>query len=117
MANLPVIVGFGGYNAAGRSSGHRAYHRMVFESLDQRAQQETILSLAALMKIAVWQEGTWTYQGNPCSAQACAQLCREAVLQGTLIRRIEANFFDPDRAVANKSVRWEVAEGADVFIL
>lgn len=117
MANLPVIVGFGGYNAAGRSSGHRAYHRMIFESLDKRAQQETILSLAALMKLAVWQEGSWTFQGQPCTAEECAQLCQVAVLQGTLIRRIEANFFDPDRAVANKSVRWEVGEGADVFIL
>ncbi len=117
MANLPVIVGFGGYNAAGRSSGHRAYHRMIFESLDARAQQETVLSLAALMKLAVWQEGNWSVQGRACSAEECANQCREAVLEGTLIRRIEANFFDPDQVVANKAVRWEVGEGADVFIL
>ncbi|MEY4588153.1 MAG: hypothetical protein RL497_229 [Pseudomonadota bacterium] len=117
MTNLPVIVGFGGYNAAGRSSGHRAYHRMVFESLSDSAQQETILSLAALMKLAVWEADTWTYAGQPQSPAACAALCREAVLQGTLIRRIEANFFDPDTVIANKPIRWEASEGADVFIL
>lgn len=117
MANLPVIVGFGGYNAAGRSSGHRAYHRMIFESLSPMAQQETILSLAALMKLAVWEDGSWSVDGQLQSPEACAQLCREAVLQGTLIRRIEASFFDPDAAVANKSVRWEVSAGADLFVL
>ena len=68
---------------------------MIFESLDARAQQETILSLAALMKLAVWQEGSWTYQDQPCTPEACAAFCREAVLQGTLIRRIEANFLTP----------------------
>ena len=34
MANaLPVIVGFGGYSAAGRSSSHQAFRRMILESL------------------------------------------------------------------------------------
>lgn len=117
MANLPVIVGFGGYNAAGRSSGHRAYHRMVFESLSAAAQQETILSLAALMKLAVWQEGNWTLDGAAVSASVCAERCRDAVLEGTLIRRIEPNFFDPDAVLSNKPVRWEPAAGADTFIL
>ncbi|HEY6528549.1 MAG TPA: beta-ketoacyl synthase [Cellvibrionaceae bacterium] len=117
MTNLPVIVGFGGYNAAGRSSGHRAYHRMIFESLSASVQQETILSLAALMKLAVWDGDSWTYEGQRQNPAACAELCRDAVLKGTLIRRIEENFFDPDAAVANKSIRWEVSEGADIFIL
>ena len=30
---LPLIVGFGGFNAAGRSSSHQAFRRMVLESL------------------------------------------------------------------------------------
>jgi acetoacetyl-[acyl-carrier protein] synthase len=33
MSHLPIIVGFGGFSAAGRSSGHHAYRRMVIESL------------------------------------------------------------------------------------
>ena len=34
MSRLPVIVGFGGYNAAGRSSFHHGFRRIVQESLD-----------------------------------------------------------------------------------
>ncbi len=50
MSNrLPVIVGFGGFNAAGRSSGHQAYKRMIIESLDASAKQATLSGLANLM--------------------------------------------------------------------
>jgi hypothetical protein len=35
MARIPLIVGFGGVNAAGRTSGHHSYRRTVVESLDE----------------------------------------------------------------------------------
>ena len=41
MSHLPVIVGFGGYNAAGRSSFHHAYRRTVLESLNAEKQRRT----------------------------------------------------------------------------
>ena len=41
MQALPVIVGFGGYNAAGRSSSHQAFRRLVLESLSQEEQEQT----------------------------------------------------------------------------
>ena len=47
--SLPLIVGYGGYNAAGRSSSHQAFRRMILESLPQNQQQQTIVSLACLM--------------------------------------------------------------------
>ena len=47
--SLPVIVGFGGYNAAGRSSSHQAFRRMILESLPVQQQEITILGLACLM--------------------------------------------------------------------
>ena len=47
--SLPVIVGFGGYNAAGRSSSHQAFRRMVLESLPAEEQRKTIVGLACLM--------------------------------------------------------------------
>ena len=34
--SLPLIVGHGGYNAAGRSSSHQAFRRMILESLPQQ---------------------------------------------------------------------------------
>jgi hypothetical protein len=52
MSLLPVIVGFGGINAAGRASSHHAYRRMVLESLPAAARQETVVGLTTLMNLA-----------------------------------------------------------------
>ena len=49
MKRLPVIVGFGGINPAGRVSFHHAYRRMVIDGLDPGLQARTYASLAALM--------------------------------------------------------------------
>ena len=51
MSRLPVIVGFGGYNAAGRSSFHHGFRRIVQESLDDSSRQETLAGLAVMMKL------------------------------------------------------------------
>ena len=51
MSRLPVIVGFGGYNAAGRSSFHHGFRRIVQESLDAASRQETLAGLAVMMKL------------------------------------------------------------------
>ena len=45
MQALPIIVGFGGYNAAGRSSSHQAFRRIVIESLSEYQQEQTIVGL------------------------------------------------------------------------
>ena len=49
MARLPLIVGFGGVNAAGRSSFHHGYRRMVIDALPAATAERTLKSLAALM--------------------------------------------------------------------
>lgn len=72
-AHLPVIVGFGGVNPAGRLSFHHAYRRMVIDALGDRAASRTFTSLAALMGAP----------GGPGDDQT-----RQAILDGTLIRRI-----------------------------
>ena len=79
---LPVIVGFGGINGAGRGSAHHALARMVYPSLDEATRQRTLASLATLM-------GLDTAAGN-----------EQHILDHTLVRRIESNHFDPD------SVSW-----------
>ena len=79
---LPVIVGFGGINAAGRASGHHAYSRLVYDALPAAQQQRTIDSLAALMGVEA-----------PASQS-------DYILDHTLVRRIEASHFDVD------SVSW-----------
>jgi acetoacetyl-[acyl-carrier protein] synthase len=43
-----LITACGGINAAGRSSGHQAYRRMVFDALTPELQQQTLDELATL---------------------------------------------------------------------
>ena len=84
MTRLPVIVGFGGINPAGRSSGHHAYRRTVFDKLPKNKSQETLNALAALMN---------------CAADEAH------ILNHTLIRKLETNLFDPADIRLNKSAQ------------
>ena len=63
-ARLPLIVGFGGFNAAGRSSGHHAYRRMVLESLPVQDRQETIAGLAVMMGLVCYENGGYCDAGS-----------------------------------------------------
>jgi acetoacetyl-[acyl-carrier protein] synthase len=82
--SLPVIVGFGGINGAGRASGHNAYRRLIYPALGQQSQQHTLRSLGALMNVT----------GQPLSEQS--------VLDRTLIRRIEQSHFDVNAVSWNR---------------
>lgn len=83
-AKLPLIVGFGGFNAAGRSSGHRGYLRTIYESIDQNNRDVVINSLSSLM-------------GLP-------EVSEKAALDGSLIRRIDPSLFDADNTFAAQNV-------------
>lgn len=104
MANsLPVIVGFGGYSAAGRSSSHQAFRRMILESLSAEEQQNTVVSLACLMaQVAVEGESYRDLQGNLLSAAEVDKQFRAEVINGTLVRRVES--FDPAHVPGNKKI-------------
>ena len=73
---LPVIVGFGGVNAAGRASGHHAYARMAYSALSAAQRGRTLDALATLMGL----EGGAQHEQH--------------ILDHTLVRRIEASHFD-----------------------
>lgn len=64
MSALPVITAMGGINAAGRTSMHHGFRRLVFDALDSARQESTLGALAALTGASG----------------------REALLNGTLIR-------------------------------
>ncbi len=101
MTRLPVIVGFGGVGAAGRSSFHHAYRRTIWESLDDGARRQTVGALAAMMNLATLRDGTLVdAAGQPLDAAAYAVL-ESRVLDGTLIRRLESDRFDPDHVPGN----------------
>ena len=76
---LPLMVGFGGINPAGRASFHHAYRRLVIDKLDQEKQDGTFASLAKLMRL----------DGNSQDSTV-----RQYIKDHTLIRKIE--IFDPD---------------------
>ncbi|MEZ5572583.1 MAG: beta-ketoacyl synthase [Halioglobus sp.] len=81
---LPVIVGFGGVNAAGRASGHHAYTRMTYAAQPDHRRLRTLEDLATLMGL----EGGAQHE--------------QFILDHTLIRRIEDNHFDVDAVSWNQ---------------
>jgi acetoacetyl-[acyl-carrier protein] synthase len=81
---LPVIVGLGGYNGAGRSSSHHGVARMAYDALSESQKSRTLSSLAAMM-------GLDSVVGK-----------EQYILDHTLIRRIESQHFDVDSVLWNQ---------------
>lgn len=104
MARLPVIVGFGGINSAGRSSSHQAYRRIVLDLLPESIQQDVLLDLATLTNAAEFKNGLWhTESGEELDAASIIDSIGESLLAKTLIRRIHPSLFDVDHVVLHKS--------------
>ena len=81
---LPVIVGFGGVNGAGRASGHHALGRMAYSALPEGERRRTRAALAAMMGLE-------------------SEAGREAfILDHTLVRRIESSHFEVDSVAWNR---------------
>lgn len=101
MHKIPVIVGFGGVNAAGRTSGHHGYRRTVVDALDDERAGAMWQSLAALGG-----------HSGPVDAEAIERLAADS-----LIRSLAPQAFDPDRLPWNRRVRLESADGPVRFDL
>lgn len=82
MTPLPLIIGFGGINAAGRSSFHHGYLRLVLDALDARRRSECLQALSVLMHTQDEQR----------------------ILDGTLVRTIEKNHFDVERVYSQRKM-------------
>jgi acetoacetyl-[acyl-carrier protein] synthase len=114
--SLPVIVGFGGYNAAGRSSSHQAFRRMILDSLSPEQQQRTILGLACLMGHLKQQGQAYqTAAGQLLTPAEASQQFRDPVLDGTLVRKVKS--FDPCAAPGNKKVTLSDKHPRTVFTI
>lgn len=105
MKRLPLIVGFGGYNAAGRSSGHNGYKRMIFESLSNTQKASLVQSLASLMGVNL-----------SADTENIGDEALQRILNGTLVRKIEPNFFDVDRVPTGKMCRLAASEDKAVVV-
>lgn len=91
MLGLPVIVGFGGISAAGRSSFHHAHNRLIFDALSAEKEARTLQSLAALMNVPA---GDYQH-----------------ILANTLVRKINEDLFDTENISWNK--RFPVSANSD----
>lgn len=114
---LPVIVSMGGVNAAGRTSGHQAYRRMVIDSLTEDEANETITGLAVMMGL-VKSDGAAGFvdpDGQALSSGDVSARYRDKVLEGTLVRRIEPERFDVDALYwqSNASLSPVAGDGED----
>jgi acetoacetyl-[acyl-carrier protein] synthase len=101
MKPLAVIAGFGGINAAGRSSAHQGYRRTVLDVLEQGLANETVRSLAGLMG----------FRGEVDAA------LRRHILEHTLIRGLEVERLDPGNVAWNCKARLMPRLGPASFVV
>ncbi len=94
MSRLPLIVAQGGIGPAGRTSGFHAYKRMVLDSLDSRESMQTLTSLSRLTGISADE--------------------RQALLDATLIRKLDGSLFDADAVLRHKAMS---LKGASTMLL
>jgi len=112
MSHLPVIVGFGGINSAGRASNHYAYRRMVIDKLGQSTANETLINLAVMMGLLQVKDGKcFDAQDEAVSPDEFLTFHRELILNSTLIRKLENNLFDNTKLLQHASSVLSPVEG------
>ena len=118
MTTLPLIVGMGGINAAGRTSFHQGFRRIVIDKLTAQARQETFVGLATLMNIVRLDAGDLVDQeGNVVERDTIEARFGHQILDGTLIRKIEKNHFDPDATHWHQKMNVRASENPICFEL
>lgn len=112
MSQLPVIIGMGGINPAGRSSLHHGYRRLVLDALRPEDALMTRASLASLMGLLKKRDGRWCdSSGNEVEFASYLHSLDPVLKAGTLIRQLENNLFDPERVLYHKRATLNSASG------
>lgn len=115
MTALPVIVGFGGINPAGRSSAHHGYRRLVMDHLSADDARDTKASLASLMGLLHWKDGQWLDQAkHPVELDNYLNEIEPILKAGTLIRKLENDRFDPSHIPFHKKARLTGTDGESI---
>ncbi len=110
MSHLPVIVSFGGISPAGRSSFHTGYKRLVFSKLSDAEQLQTLQNLAVLRNLVTKEGNTWIRNGHAVDLEFFLREQRDLILDGTLIRKLETNLFDPAQFLMQNNVTLSAAD-------
>jgi len=118
MTQLPVIVGFGGYNAAGRSSFHHGFRRMIIDSLQGDTRRETLAGLAVMTGLIKADGNTFVSpDGEALSLADIETRYGAAVLDATLIRKVENAYFDVDNTPWQQSLTVAAANNQSQFLV
>jgi len=117
LSNLPVIIGFGGINAAGRTSSHHGYRRLIVDHLDTQSRLDTMTDLATLTNKATFINGLYYIagpgqeQGKGLTQAQLAKQLGEELKDATLIRPIRPEAYDIHQLVLNKAAEIRPASG------
>ncbi len=115
MASLPVIVGFGGINAAGRSSFNQSYRRMLADVLSTSVVDETYTDLAVLMNLLRYDSGVYKdNNGQPVEVNKWLSEHRSLIDHNTLVRKLENNLFNPNVIARNTVAKLMPDSGSDI---
>ncbi len=115
MSRLPVIVGFGGINPAGRSSSYHSYRRLVIDGLDIQDTIDVYCGLATMMGYLTYKDGKYVDKENAeCPPEKVIERFGSTILENTLIRRISPDLYDMDRMYWNKKVTAQPAENSTI---
>lgn len=110
---LPLIIGFGGVGPAGRSSFHHAYRRTVLDSLAPETKTQTLISIAVMMGLVRQENGRLIdTENNSVTAEVFEKKFSQQCIDGTLIRKIDSNLFDPGQVSGNATLAVAPVEGA-----
>lgn len=117
MSRLPVIIGFGGINSAGRGSFHHAYRRTIIDVLEPKAASETYLDLATLMGLIKYEGGRFLDSENSsCSPDAVREKFGPYITRNTLLRKMGIDLYDVDKVAINKKMTFEPAHGDSICV-
>ena len=105
MSRLPVIVGFGGINSAGRSSFHHGYRRLVIDRLNTADTFDVFCGLATMMRYVTGKDGTFFDTDNTeCPPEKIIKRFGKEILFNTLLRKVSPDVCDLDHVFWNKKV-------------
>ena len=92
MAHLPLIIGCGGINPAGRTSGFNAYKRLVIDALPTELADNTLINLASLMNLVNFDGTNWySASGTLIAPDKIASQYKAQILSSTLVRKLVAD--------------------------
>ncbi len=115
VSHLPVIVGFGGINSAGRSSFHHGYKRMIIDKLSDTERHKTLSGLAALMGLVKKDSGRLVDdKGQAIGSDQIEARFGNTILRNTLLRKINPQLFDVENVQLNTKVTASGIDGESI---